>query len=62
MNVNEIQGLQRGDCVFWTDPDDGLCSRKVEVVGVALRGDEVVLHGASGEELHCLPGELSRAR
>ena len=55
----DVRALHTGDEVFWTDPDDGLCSRHLVILTIDVRGDVVVITTDDGRVLECLAGELS---
>jgi len=53
--------IQPGDEVFWTDPDQGKCSRYLTVKSVEIRQSclSVVITDINGRELECFASELS---
>ena len=59
MTFRDAQKLKSGDKVFWTDPDDGLCSRVVRVEAARVVGEFVYLKDEDGSELQAFPHELS---
>ena len=72
MKPSEIIQLNKGDKVFWTDPDRGLCSKYIVIETSSIAGededsddhefygDEVVtLLGQNGDELECYAHELN---
>ena len=59
MNEEQVKNLQNGDEVFWTDPDDGITSRRIIIQSVEIKGDVVCIFGQDGDELECYAGELS---
>lgn len=62
MTLTEVTEIRPGCKVRWNDPDDGACSRTVDVAKAYLRQDETVLiECQDGTTLECLPGELTWA-
>ena len=59
MRLKEIENLQNGDEVFWTDPDDGIGSRHITIQAIRIKGEVVCIVGKDGSELECYAHELS---
>ena len=59
MTEEEVKALRRGDEVYWTDPDDGACSRHYVILVITVRGDCVSIMDLSGDTLECFAEELS---
>ena len=68
MTLEEIQKLNNGDEVFWTDPDEGSTSRHITIQAIKVNmpeggevfGDEIIsIQGKDGCELECYAHELS---
>jgi hypothetical protein len=59
MTLKEVENLQNGDEVFWTDPDDGIGSRHIVIQSIEIKGEVVCLYGKDGSELECYAHELS---
>lgn len=52
--------LRPGDTVFWTDPDDGACSRLYKIKAIEHRDDDTVkITDIDGSVLECYEAELS---
>lgn len=66
MTRKEVEVLDRGDQVFWNDPDAGKCSRYYEILEIAVApglgagGNSVIvgITDVSGDRLECLAEEL----
>ena len=59
MTLDEVKLLQRGDQVFWRDPDNDICSRYYHILEIHWREDEMVsITDILGDELQCLAQEL----
>lgn len=54
-----VRSLKPGDEVFWTDPDNGACSRSYVIDGLTVNGDCVRIVDKSGDVLECFRHELS---
>lgn len=60
MTMKEVAKLQPGDEVFWTDPDEGACSRHITIQRITLHGEDTVrITGKDGCTLECFAEELS---
>jgi hypothetical protein len=65
MNINDVRKLQAGDEVFWTDPDDDLCSRHYTIQYIeyidSVNDDSIVvcITDYNGSYLECFASELS---
>lgn len=60
MKISQIKKLHNGDTVFWTDPDDGLCSDNYIIGTIKYLGEGVVsIIGKDGRHLECFARELS---
>jgi hypothetical protein len=59
MKLKEIENLQNGDEVFWTDPDDGIGSRHIIIQSIKINGEVICITGDDGSELECYDHELS---
>lgn len=59
MTKTQIKKLHSGDEVYWTDPDDGLCSRTLTIQSIEVKGDIVRIQDKSGDVLECFAKELS---
>ena len=59
MTKTKIKKLQSGDEVFWTDPDDGQCSRTLVIQSIGIHGDVVQITDKGGDFLECFTNELS---
>ena len=55
----EISQLHNGDEVFWTDPEDGICSRIYTISAIKVSGDVVSIRDYDGSCLECFAHELS---
>jgi hypothetical protein len=58
MTLTQVKNLKPGDKVYWTDPDDGLCSKVLVIKKITIRGD-IVRIGQHGYCLDCFAKELS---
>ena len=60
MTLESAKELQEDDEVYWTDPDEGKCSRYIQIKNVTIdEGNEIVsLYGKEGDYLQCLAHEL----
>lgn len=59
MTTKDIKKLHSGDEVFWNDPDNGECSRFINIQKIKIIGDIVTIQDINGDTLECLPEELS---
>lgn len=59
MTMREAKKLHTGDEVYWTDPDEGACSRYITIQTITFHGDVVRITGKDGCSLECFPEELS---
>lgn len=46
--------------MFWTDPDEGKCSRVYKIAVIQIDGDIVTILEANGSMLECFLQELSQ--
>lgn len=54
------RSLQAGDTVFWNDPDDGACSRYLEIHKIVyLTEEDVRITESGGSVVECCISELS---
>lgn len=58
MTEQEIRRLNKGDIVYWTDPDEGKCSRHVIIQTIRVSGEVVSISDREGDFLECLAEEL----
>ena len=61
MTIKEIKNLRSGDEVFWTDPDEGECSRYIIIRTITIEegSDILSIYGQDGDYLQCFAHELS---
>ena len=59
MRLRDLKKLHSGDEVFWTDPDEGRCSRHYIIAEIEFVGGIVKLTGKDGSYLECYARELS---
>jgi len=60
MTKYEADSLKPRDKVFWTDPDEGACSRWYEIKKIlVVDQDQVVIEEPDGSRLDCPASELS---
>lgn len=62
MTNEELQLLDCGDKVYWTDPDDESesdCSRVLVIGSIEINGDVVTIMDIDGYDFECLAEELS---
>ena len=60
MTGTQIENLQAGDEVYWTDPDEGKLSRWFTLlVAPDINGDIVTLVDKRGDTLECFAEEIS---
>lgn len=50
--------LQKGDQVYWRDPDEGIGSRIYTIETISLSGDIVRIMESDGSVLECFKWEL----
>lgn len=59
----DVKNLVPGDEVFWTDPDEGLCSRTYQVNNIVIECEDgnymVTIYEKNGDTLQCWIEELS---
>jgi hypothetical protein len=58
--LKPVSALAARDEVFWDDPDEGLCSRSIQIQSIEFHGDMVRITDVSGDELECYASELSQ--
>ena len=61
MTIKEVKQLHNGDEVFWSDPDDGICSRTITIQSIKIDApNEIIsIYGNDGDYLQCFAHELS---
>ena len=60
MSITTARKLKSGDLVFWADPDDGICSRFLNIASIEFKSaDTVHITEKNGSELECFLDELS---
>lgn len=59
MEIKEIKKLSSGDEVFWNDPDEGICSRILNISQIKIRGDIVCITETNGNYIEVFCVELS---
>lgn len=59
MTSRKVKDLQPGDQVYWSDPDDGLCSRMLTIQSIEVEGNIVCITDINNGYLECFPEELS---
>ena len=59
MTEQEIRRLNKGDIVYWTDPDEGGCSRHYTIQTIRVSGEIVSISDREGDYLSCFAEELS---
>jgi hypothetical protein len=62
MTEEELNELDNGDEVYWTDPDDdpeSSCSRVIKIRSIEFKGEAVCIWGYDGSYLECFAHELS---
>jgi len=59
MTVKQLKKLRTGDEVFWTDPDNGICSRTLTISSIEVMGTVVTIVDTDGDTLECFARELS---
>ena len=63
MKIQDIKKLNRGDKVFWNDPDEGACSRIYDIKTVKIFNPNLVeIEDKNGDVLECPPSELAKAK
>lgn len=50
--------LQSGDSVYWNDPDEGACSRVLEIASIEVHGDVVCITEPDGTYIETYCWEL----
>ncbi len=55
-----ITELTKGDRVYWTDPDNGECSRYYVIKSITIDGEVVTIQEPDGSYLECFSSELGR--
>jgi hypothetical protein len=58
MTTKDAEGLACGDTVFWNDPDNGECSRYIEIASIEIVGDVAEICAKDGGYLECYLREL----
>ncbi len=60
MDIKDVKNLDVGDEVYWTDPDEGKCSRYLIISDILVRDDNIIqILAQDGSCLECFPWELS---
>jgi hypothetical protein len=59
MEIDDVRKLSPGDEVFWTDPDNGVCSRYLTIQSIEIHKDVIVIQDTDGGGLECFADELS---
>lgn len=59
MKKFELHCLKHGDEVYWTDPDEGACSRYFTIRSIYISGDIVTITDIDGSDIECFAEELS---
>jgi hypothetical protein len=60
VTFEEALELRNGDEVYWTDPDNGECSRFLTIQNITVRVDGLcVITDKHGSEMECFAEELS---
>jgi len=59
MTLAQVKGLQNWDEVFWTDPNDGLCSNHLLITDIHVVDGVVRIWSIDGGYLEAFPDELS---
>ena len=59
MTIQDAIKLQSGDEVYWTDPDDGLCSKFIVIQSIDIEDGVCKITDIDGGYLECPPNELS---
>jgi hypothetical protein len=59
MKLKEVKQLHRGDEVYWNDPDNGLCSKVIQILTIRVNGNVVQIIGMDAAYLECYAHELS---
>ena len=59
MTEQELRNLHAGDEVFWTDPDEGACSRTYRISTIKIKGEVVCITDTDGATLEAFASELS---
>ena len=58
--IEFLENLTNGDEIYWTDPDEGKCSRVIVVREIQISEDGVAcIYDVDGSYLECLVEELS---
>ena len=58
MTHKQVKQLRPGDAVYWQDPDDGLCSRTLDIASITVIGETVQITDTDGTYLECYADEL----
>ena len=62
MNITHVRQLHAGDQVKWNDPDDGICTKVIDIVAIfypITTSDVIKIWGKDGSYLECYAKELS---
>lgn len=63
MSGNQVRELHSGDEVQWNDPDEGLCSKVLQIASIVVFDDGpnpmVRIEDKTGSTLECFASELS---
>lgn len=61
MKPSDIKQLQRGDKIYWDDPEE-LRSRTLTVKKVSVKSyNDIVIHSQEGDVLYCTAAQIKRA-
>lgn len=61
MTIEQALELRHGDQVYWSDPDNGLCSGILTIgdISVNVETGAIVITDITGDDIECWPEELS---
>lgn len=58
MHVAKAKKLHQGDQVFWSDPDNGTCSRILTIQTITVVGDVITIMEPDGSVVEAYAREL----
>lgn len=58
LTKKQVANLHSGDQVFWSDPDDGFCSKSLTIASIEFNGNVVRIISQDGDSLECFANEL----
>ena len=58
MKISDAKKLHTGDQVYWNDPDDGVCSRLLEIQTIIVVGNVVSIMEPDGSVVEAFAREL----